>query len=214
MPMLVEAGGLTVRHHRERPIRLPRHVPAGLQRPLAALQVSRLSPPRRISPRDRTVEVVGRAPYIAENCRHPLVSLGVLSSSPMRDSDLLENQMVYALARAAGNRGTPPGYGRARSPGIGGTTTTSTASTSEPASNTDTYKYYIDFASKCGIEYIILGRGLVRALGPAQKSIPRSTCPGLLAYAESKKRRHHPLGRLEDARGPDGDARYLRAVGA
>ena len=45
----------------------------------------------------------------------------------------------------------------------------------KPGVNTETYKYYIDFAAKYGIEYIILDEGWYK-LGNVLKSSPRSTC--------------------------------------
>jgi alpha-glucosidase len=52
--------------------------------------------------------------------------------------------------------------------------------------NNDTYKYYIDFASKNGIEYIILDEGWYK-LGNVLEQIPEINVPELCRYAESKK---------------------------
>ncbi len=52
--------------------------------------------------------------------------------------------------------------------------------------NNDTYKYYIDFASKNGIEYIILDEGWYKIGGTALESIPEIDIPALCKYAESK----------------------------
>ena len=51
--------------------------------------------------------------------------------------------------------------------------------------NDDTYKYYIDFASKNGIEYIILDEGWYK-LGNVLASVPEINVPELCKYAESK----------------------------
>ncbi|MCX6330404.1 MAG: glycoside hydrolase family 97 protein [Bacteroidia bacterium] len=51
--------------------------------------------------------------------------------------------------------------------------------------NNDTYKYYIDFASKNGIEYIILDEGWYKS-GTVLESIPAINIPELCKYAESK----------------------------
>ena len=51
--------------------------------------------------------------------------------------------------------------------------------------NNDTYKYYIDFASKNGIEYIILDEGWYKQ-GTVLESIPDIDVPELCKYAESK----------------------------
>jgi len=51
--------------------------------------------------------------------------------------------------------------------------------------NTETYKYYIDFASKNGIEYVILDEGWYKK-GTVLESIPQIDVPELCRYAESK----------------------------
>jgi alpha-glucosidase len=51
--------------------------------------------------------------------------------------------------------------------------------------NNDTYKYYIDFASKNNIEYIILDEGWY-PLGNVMVSVPQINVPELCKYAESK----------------------------
>lgn len=52
--------------------------------------------------------------------------------------------------------------------------------------NTDTYKYYIDFASEKGIEYIILDEGWYKVGTTVLKSIPEIDVPELCRYGESK----------------------------
>ena len=51
--------------------------------------------------------------------------------------------------------------------------------------NNDTYKYYIDFASKNGIEYIILDEGWYK-LGNVLQEVPGINVQELCKYAESK----------------------------
>ena len=51
--------------------------------------------------------------------------------------------------------------------------------------NNDTYKYYIDFAAKNGIEYVILDEGWY-PLGNVFVSVPEINVPELCKYAESK----------------------------
>ena len=51
--------------------------------------------------------------------------------------------------------------------------------------NNDTYKYYIDFASSNGIEYIILDEGWY-VLGDVMKQVPEINVEELCRYAESK----------------------------
>jgi alpha-glucosidase len=52
--------------------------------------------------------------------------------------------------------------------------------------NNDTYKYYIDFAAKNGIEYIILDEGWY-TLGNVTEQVPEINVQELCKYAESKK---------------------------
>ncbi len=52
--------------------------------------------------------------------------------------------------------------------------------------NTETYKYYIDFASKNGIEYIIIDDGWYPLGKTVLKSIPEIDVPELCRYARSK----------------------------
>jgi alpha-glucosidase len=52
--------------------------------------------------------------------------------------------------------------------------------------NNDTYKYYIDFAAKNGIEYIILDEGWYK-LGNVLDVVPGIDVPELCRYAEEKK---------------------------
>jgi alpha-glucosidase len=51
--------------------------------------------------------------------------------------------------------------------------------------NNNTYKYYIDFASKNGIEYIILDEGWYKS-GTVLESVPEINVPELCKYGESK----------------------------
>jgi len=52
--------------------------------------------------------------------------------------------------------------------------------------NNDTYKYYIDFASKNGIEYIVLDEGWYKIGTSVLKSIPEIDVPELCRYAAEK----------------------------
>jgi len=52
--------------------------------------------------------------------------------------------------------------------------------------NDETYKYYIDFASANGIEYIILDEGWYRIGGSVLESVPAINVPELCRYGESK----------------------------
>ena len=53
--------------------------------------------------------------------------------------------------------------------------------------NNDTYKYYIDFASEHGIEYVILDEGwAVNLEADLLKVIPEIDLPTIVSYAKSK----------------------------
>ncbi len=100
------------------------------------------------------------------------------------DAKLLENQLVYKLARPLELEDTDwikPGkvawdwlnannvYGVDFKSGI----------------NTDTYKYYIDFAHKYGLEYIILDEGWSPTTD-VTKVVPEIDMEGLTAYGKEK----------------------------
>ena len=55
----------------------------------------------------------------------------------------------------------------------------------QPGVNTRTYEYYIDFASRHGIEYIILDEGWYPT-GNLLKSVPAIDVPALVAYGKKK----------------------------
>ncbi|MEI6899023.1 MAG: glycoside hydrolase family 97 catalytic domain-containing protein [Bacteroidota bacterium] len=52
--------------------------------------------------------------------------------------------------------------------------------------NTATYKYYIDFASKYGLEYVILDEGWTKSTVNVLESNPEMDIPALIAYGKSK----------------------------
>ncbi len=107
--------------------------------------------------RDRTVEVTKRADYIAQTRGLRAYPWRVVVIAE-KDGDLIQSQLVYKLAPESRIRDTAwirPGkvawdwwnannlFGVDFRAGI----------------NTATYKYYIDFAARYGIEYIILDEG-------------------------------------------------------
>ena len=132
---------------------------------------------------DRDFRVVKSADYIAITSgtrAFPWRVIGVAE----KDGDLLTNQIVYLLEKPSQLQDTSwikPGkvawdwwnanniYGVDFKAGI----------------NTQTYKYYIDFASKYGIPYIILDEGWYK-LGNALEVVPDMNIPELTAYAKEK----------------------------
>lgn len=144
-------------------------------------------------PKDISVEVRGlkgmvktREPYIAKVEGRTVFPWRVMVISE-KDTDLLCSDMVYKLATPAAEADyswIKPGkvawdwwndwnlYGVDFRAGV----------------NTETYKYYIDFASKFGIEYVILDEGWAVA-GPADlfQIVPEIDMEELIRYADSKK---------------------------
>ncbi|MGE5379197.1 MAG: glycoside hydrolase family 97 catalytic domain-containing protein, partial [Candidatus Aminicenantes bacterium] len=53
--------------------------------------------------------------------------------------------------------------------------------------NTNTYKYFIDFASRFGLEYVILDEGWSRASHDLLNTVPELDLPELVQYAQKKK---------------------------
>jgi len=132
---------------------------------------------------DRNFRVSEGAGYIAltKGTRtYPWRIIGVAEN----DADLITNQLVYLLAKpsqVSDTRWIKPGkvawdwynanniYGVNFKSGI----------------NTETYKYYIDFASKYGIEYIILDEGWYK-LGNLLQVVPEMNIEELVAYGKQK----------------------------
>jgi alpha-glucosidase len=132
---------------------------------------------------DRDFKVTERADYIAvtKGTRtYPWRIVGIAE----KDGDLITNAMVYLLARpsqVADTSWIKPGkvawdwwnalnvYGVPFKSGV----------------NTQTYKYYVDFASKYGIEYIVLDEGWY-VLGDVMKVVPEMDMDDLTAYARGK----------------------------
>ena len=132
---------------------------------------------------DRDYKVVESADYIALTAgtrSFPWRVIGIAD----RDGDLLTNQIVYLLEKPSQVQDTSwikPGkvawdwwnannvYGVDFKAGI----------------NTETYKYYIDFAAKYGMAYIILDEGWYK-LGNVLEVVPEINMEKLTAYAKQK----------------------------
>jgi len=132
---------------------------------------------------DRNYKVIQAADYIAitrGTRTFPWRLMGIAE----RDGELLTNQLVYLLAKPSQVQDTTwikPGkvawdwwnanniYGVDFKAGI----------------NTETYKYYIDFASKYGIEYIIVDEGWYK-LGDLLQVVPEMNMEELVAYGRQK----------------------------
>lgn len=138
---------------------------------------------KEVQIRDRTVKVEKRAGYIAKTAGTRAYPWRVLAFS-RQDADLLTNELVYLLAgpcRLDDVSWIRPGkvawdwwndlnlYGVDFRAGV----------------NTKTYEYYIDFASRHGIEYIILDEGWYE-LGDLFKVKPEVDIPALVEYGRSR----------------------------
>lgn len=132
---------------------------------------------------DRDFKVTQAADYIAvtKGTRtYPWRLFGIAE----RDGDLITNPLVYLLAKPSQLQDTAwikPGkvawdwwnanniYGVDFKSGV----------------NTQTYKYYIDFASKYGLDYIVLDEGWYK-LGNVLEAVPDINVPELVAYGKQK----------------------------
>jgi alpha-glucosidase len=129
--------------------------------------------------------IVKKANYHAKTTGNRTYPWRVVIISPT-DRALLENEMVYKLAEPnvlADTEWIKPGkvawdwwndnniYGVNFKSGL----------------NTDTYKYYIDFASEFGLDYIILDECWSRTPADVMVPNPQLNIPELIKYANGKK---------------------------
>jgi alpha-glucosidase len=133
---------------------------------------------------DRDEEVLSRENYTAIQKDDHTLPWRVLMIA-QNDADLLTNQLVYQLARPSlGDYSWVKSgkiawdwfnfnniYGVDFKAGI----------------NTATYKYYIDFASKNNLEYVILDEGWTETTTNILKTCPEINMEELVAYGKSKK---------------------------
>jgi alpha-glucosidase len=132
---------------------------------------------------DRDVKIVQRANHIARTSGQRNFPWRVLVIAG-EDKDLVQSQMIFKLAKPLQLEDTSwikPGkvawdwwnannvYGVDFRAGV----------------NTETYKYYIDFASKYGIEYVILDEGWY-ILGNLLELNPEIDIEEIIQYAEDK----------------------------
>ena len=132
---------------------------------------------------DRDFQVTESADYIAVTKGTRAFPWRILAIAET-DADLITNELVYLLAQPSQIQDTSwikPGkvawdwynanniYGVDFKSGI----------------NTQTYKYYIDFASRYGIEYVILDEGWYK-LGNLLQVVPEIDIEELVAYGKKK----------------------------
>lgn len=133
--------------------------------------------------RDRDLKVVRDAEYIARTRgrrSYPWRVLGIAE----RDEHLLTNALVYLLqppSRVADTSWIRPGK-----VAWDWWNATSLAGVDfEAGVNTRTYEHYVDFASRHGLEYVILDEGWYR-LGDLLQTVPGMDVPHLVAYAKAR----------------------------
>jgi len=132
---------------------------------------------------DRDFQVTEKADYIASTKSARTFPWRIIGIAE-KDADLITNHLVYLLAKPSQVQDTSwikPGkvawdwynanniYGVDFKSGI----------------NTQTYKYYIDFASRYGIEYVILDEGWYK-LGDLLTVSPEINIEELVAYGKKK----------------------------
>jgi len=140
-------------------------------------------PLKEVLERDRDYRVTETADYIAVTRgtrSYPWRLLGIAE----KDGDLITNQLVWLLEQPSQVQDTSwikPGkvawdwwnannvYGVDFKSGV----------------NTQTYKYYIDFAAKYGLQYIVLDEGWYK-LGNVMEVVPEINMEDLTAYAKQK----------------------------
>jgi alpha-glucosidase len=133
--------------------------------------------------RDRDFKVTRAADFIAATKGTRTFPWRVLGIAE-KDADLLTNPLVYLLAtpsQVADSSWIRPGkvawdwYNANNVHGVD----------FKSGVNTATYKYYIDFASRHGLEYVILDEGWYE-LGDLLKVAPEIDVPELVAYADQR----------------------------
>ena len=133
--------------------------------------------------RDRDIKVARTADYIAITTGARAYPWRVLAIAPA-DADLVRSSLVYLLQRPSQIPDTSwikPGkvawdwWNDRNLTGVD----------FKPGINTQTYKFFIDFAAQYGLEYIILDEGWYKA-GNLLQVAPGLDMPALLAYARSK----------------------------
>jgi alpha-glucosidase len=132
---------------------------------------------------DRDFKVVESADYIAVTSGKRMFPWRVIGIAE-RDGDLVTNQLVWLLEKPSQVQDTSwikPGkvsWDWWNANNISGVDFKS-------GINTQTYKYYIDFAAKYGIPYIILDEGWYK-LGNVLDVVPEINMEELTAYAKQK----------------------------
>ena len=149
---------------------------------------------------DRDVLVTRRADYLARTSGRRSLPWRIVMIAD-DDRQLLLNQMVYLLA--APSRLTDVAWIKPGKVSWDWFNNLNLRGVSFRAGvNNDTYKYFIDFASKNGIPYIILDEGMVQAGRPADAGAEHRRARAR-AVRRVEERRHRAVDDVEHARGAD-----------
>lgn len=133
--------------------------------------------------RDRDLQVTQRANYIARTRGQRSFPWRILAVAN-NDRQLITNQLTFLLAKA--NRIKDPSWIKPGKVAWDWWNFNNIYNVPFKAGvNTDTYKYYIDFASRYGIEYIILDEGWYK-LGNLLDINPEIDMEAILAHARKK----------------------------
>ena len=133
---------------------------------------------------DRSLKVLSEEPYIArtQGTRTFPWRLAVVAEE---DADLIENELVWLLAAPAADtdwEGVKPGlvswdwWNGMRLSGVD----------FRAGRNTESYRYYIDFAAKYGVPYIIMDEGWSASTTDVFRPNPDLDLPGLIAYGKER----------------------------
>ena len=132
---------------------------------------------------DRDVEPVRRAEYLAKTMAPRSFPWRLLAIAD-QDRDLLTNDLVFLLSQPSKIK--DPSWIVPGKVAWDWWNANNLAGVDFRAGiNNDTYKYYIDFAAKNGIPYIILDEGWY-PLGDLLKQVPAINVPELVSYAKSR----------------------------
>lgn len=137
---------------------------------------------------DRDMYVTERADYIAKTAGTRTFPWRVFEIAE-QDAKLIENQLVYLLARPSQGDFTWVKPGKVAWDWWNANNITGVDFKS--GVNTETYKYYVDFAAQNGLEYIILDEGWTTP-GNLSEIAPAMNMEALFAYAKSKNVRIVP----------------------
>ena len=133
---------------------------------------------------DRSLKVLSEEPYIArtQGTRTFPWRLAVVAEE---DADLIENELVWLLAAPAADTDwewVKPGlvswdwWNGMRLSGVD----------FRAGRNTESYRYYIDFAAKYGVPYIIMDEGWSASTTDVFRPNPDLDLPGLIAYGKER----------------------------